>query len=223
MASYFHSILNFDKFCAMISIINYGMGNIKSVQNALSFLGEEHKVISTATEIQNSQKMILPGVGSFKQAMQNINKLKIFDSIRNAVLGRQIPILGICLGMQLFANYGEEDGYSEGLGLIEGSVQKFKFIDKTLKIPHIGFSSVVIKENSNLFIKLGKNADFYFVHSFKFIAGNENDVTSYTDYGGKFVASLQKGNIFATQFHPEKSQSNGLTVLKNFINCKNYA
>lgn len=207
----------------MISIINYGMGNIKSIQNALSFLGAKHKIISTERDILNSEKLILPGVGSFRKAMLNINELGLFNSLRETVIQNKIPILGICLGMQLLADRGEEDGDSEGLGFIPGKVCKFTFMDNTLKIPHTGFNKVFFKKGNSLFEGLGESADFYFVHSFRFISEYEDHVTSYSVYGDKFVASLQKGNIFGTQFHPEKSQSNGLTVLKNFIHWRNYA
>ncbi|HBM15424.1 MAG TPA: imidazole glycerol phosphate synthase subunit HisH [Lentisphaeria bacterium] len=201
----------------MISIIDYKMGNIKSVQNALSFLGAQHRIASSSEDILNSEKIILPGVGSFKQAMQNIREMGLYEVIRKVVLVQKIPLLGICLGMQLLADTGEEDGFSEGLGLIPGKVCKMNMTDSLLKIPHIGFNSVFYTEGNFLFKGLENPTDFYFVHSYHFIVNNEKHLSSYAVYGEKFAASVQKDNIFGTQFHPEKSQSNGLKVLKNFI------
>lgn len=201
----------------MISIIDYKMGNIRSVQNALSFLGAQHKVVTSKEEILSSQKIILPGVGSFKQAMQNIIEMDLYESIREAATKGEIPLLGICLGMQLLADSGEEDGYSEGLGLIPGKVCKLRIKDNSLKIPHIGFNSVYAKKGSALFKSLDESTDFYFVHSYHFIVNNEEHISSYSIHGKKFVASVQNENIFGTQFHPEKSQCNGLILLKNFI------
>lgn len=200
----------------MISIIDYKMGNIKSIKNALSFLGVEHKVIDKCDDILNSDKIILPGVGSFKQAMDNINYMNLYEPIREVALKQKKPILGICLGMQLLADFGEEDGGSEGLGLISGKISKLELKDSSLKIPHIGFNSVVARDDNNLFKNLNLSTDFYFVHSYHFIAENEKHVSSYCTYGEKFAASVEKNNIFGTQFHPEKSQSNGLIMLKNF-------
>jgi imidazole glycerol-phosphate synthase subunit HisH len=193
------------------------MGNIRSVQNALSFLGAQNKVVTSKEEILNSQKIILPGVGSFKQAMQNIIAMGLHESIRDASIKRKIPLLGICLGMQLLADSGEEDGYSEGLGLIPGRVCKLSIRDSSLKIPHIGFNSVYAKKESDLFKGLDEPTDLYFVHSYHFKVNNEKHSSSYCIHGEKFVASVQNENIFGTQFHPEKSQSNGLILLRNFI------
>ena len=201
----------------VISIVDYKMGNIKSIQNALSFLQVRHDVIDKQEKILEAEKIILPGVGSFRQAMQNIHKMNLYEPIREVALKQNTPILGICLGMQLLADFGEEDGGVNGLGLIPGSVRKFLPKDNALKIPHIGFNSVSVNGYSTLFDDLNATTDFYFVHSYHFVTNNDKDVTSYCVYGDKFVASLQKNNIFGTQFHPEKSQANGLKLLKNFI------
>lgn len=204
----------------MISIIDYKMGNIRSVQNALSFLGAQSKVVTSQSEILESQKIILPGVGSFKQAMQNIRDLNLYAAIREAALGKKIALLGICLGMQLLADSGEEGGYSEGLRLVSGKVCKLSVNDNSLKIPHIGFNRVYREVENDLFKGLENPADFYFVHGYCFIVNQEEHISSYAVYGEKFAASVKNDNVFGTQFHPEKSQSNGLKLLKNFVEWK---
>lgn len=200
----------------MISILNYGMGNIRSVQNALNYLGIESKVIGTPDQILKSEKLILPGVGSFRKAMENINK-KDFLNPLNEVIYNKIPILGICLGMQLMAEESEEDGLTKGLGWIKGSIKKFPVDKIKLKVPHVGFNEVFFeKNNKTLYKGLGDKADYYYVHSYRLLYEECNCVSGWSEYGDKFVSSIEKNNIFGTQFHPEKSQSNGLIMLKNF-------
>jgi glutamine amidotransferase len=200
----------------MISIVNYGMGNIQSIQGALQYLGFENRVVETPDQIYESSKLILPGVGSFPQAMDNIKDKGLLTPLNNAVLERGVPILGICLGMQLMADWGEEGEQSEGLGWISGRVRKIK-AQSGMKVPHVGFNTADFAEkNSKLFQDLGAKGDFYFVHSYVFDCIHEEDVSSWTEYGERFVSSVQRNNIFGTQFHPEKSQYNGLTVLANF-------
>ncbi len=202
----------------MIVIIDYKMGNIKSIENAIGFLGCESCVTNQAEIILKADKIILPGVGAFNIAMKNLKKFNIIEPLTKAVFEKHIPILGICLGMQLLATIGEENEITEGLGWIDGTVKHFSFTDEKIRIPHIGFNSVYFEEKSpNLFENLTTGSDFYFVHSYHMICKNAVDVSSWTHYGEKFVSSVQKENIFGTQFHPEKSQSNGLTLLKNFI------
>ncbi len=202
----------------MITIVNYMMGNIRSVQNALAYLEADAHVSSDPAVIAQSDKLILPGVGSFRSAMENLRTMGIVEALHEAVVARKRPILGICLGMQLLAEKGTEDGMTEGLGWIAGKVVRFDFPDSSHKIPHIGFNSVSFVPGDNpLFNSMGERSDFYFVHSYHFTCRNALDVTGWCDYNGQFVASVQAGNIFGTQFHPEKSQSNGLKVLRNFI------
>ena len=202
----------------MIAIIDYKMGNIKSLENALSFLGCESCVTNQAEKILGADKIILPGVGAFDVAMKNLQKNNLVETLNTAVFEKHIPILGICLGMQLLASRGEENGLTDGLGWISGTVKRFSFNNKNIRIPHIGFNSVDFEDRSpNLFEGLTEGADFYFVHSYHMMCENNADVASWTEYGEKFVSSVQKGNIFGTQFHPEKSQSNGLKLLRNFI------
>lgn len=200
-----------------ICIIDYRSGNIKSVQNALNFLKFDNRVVQTPGELSKYSKFILPGVGSFREAITNLNILGFADAIKNEVLGRQKQILGICLGMQLLAEFGEEEGLSDGLGLIKGTVSKFSFNDNGFKIPHIGFNNVEFVENNNILFKgLGNQSDFYFVHSYRLTASETGIVSSWCNYGEQFISSITSGNIHGTQFHPEKSQGNGLQVLRNF-------
>lgn len=200
----------------MISIVNYGMGNIQSIQGAFQYLGIESRIVDSPYQIRESTKLILPGVGSYAKAMANIRAKLLLEPLNTAVLERKVPILGICLGMQLFSDAGDEDGVSEGLGWIRGKVRKIK-AGGEWKVPHIGFNTAVFPEkSSNLFHGLGTQGDFYFVHSYVFDCMSEEDISSWTEYGERFVSSVQHNNIFGTQFHPEKSQYTGLTVFKNF-------
>lgn len=200
----------------MISIINYGMGNIRSVQGALSYLNAKSQLVDQAEAVRSAEKIILPGVGNFKKAMTNLNELGLVAPLKEAVK-RGTPLLGICLGMQLLAEKGEESGETEGLGWIPGKVERFRLQDPSLKIPHIGFSSTSPSGNTTLFRGMGELTDFYYVHSFHLACTNERDVAAWCDYGGKFTAAVQKDNVYGTQFHPEKSQGNGLRLLKNFL------
>jgi glutamine amidotransferase len=192
------------------------MGNIRSLQNALNYLGYDSKVTSIPEEIQTSNILILPGVGSFGQAMKNINNYGLKDVITEVAINKGIPFLGICLGLQLLANCGEEDGINSGLGLIPGKVLKFK--SNKIRLPHIGFNSLKYRnKSSNIFQNIQNNSDFYFVHSFYYECQNESNIIGTTEYGDEFVSAINKDNIYGFQFHPEKSQSNGLLLLNNFI------
>ena len=202
-----------------VGIINYGMGNLFSVKSALNFLKCDNEFVNSPKDLIKFSKFILPGVGSFNHAINNLNCEGWFDEIKEMVKIKQMPILGICLGMHLMAEIGKEDGLANGLGLIDGVIDKFSIEDQTIKIPHVGFNRVNFKENDILFknFKIGY-ADFYFVHSYRLKQTRNDIITSECQYGEKFVSSFNKNNIFGTQFHPEKSQGNGLIVLKNFIN-----
>lgn len=200
-----------------ICIIDYRSGNIKSVQNALNFLKFDNRVVQDPKELSKYSKFILPGVGSFREAITNLNMLGFSEAIKNEVLVGQKQILGICLGMQLLAEYGEEEGLSTGLGLIKGTVSKFIFKNNGYKIPHIGFNNVsFVETNNSLFKMLGDRSDFYFVHSYRLTATESDIVSSWCTYGEQFISSISSGNIHGTQFHPEKSQGNGLQLLRNF-------
>ena len=204
-----------------VAIVNYGMGNIRSIQNALSFIGAESSVIDTPADILSSRKLILPGVGSFRLAMENIRRKALLDALNESVLVKKIPILGICLGMQLFADESEEDGLTQGFGWIPASVKRFPSDNLSIKIPHIGFTTVYFEpKNNTLFKGLDGSSDFYFVHSYRVMPRDLKYVLSWADYGERFTAAVQRENIFGVQFHPEKSQTNGLAVLKNFCDLR---
>ena len=199
-----------------IGIIDYGMGNLHSVQNALNYLNQKNIITSDLDEIKKCDKLILPGVGSFYQARKNLSKMKLDTVITELVSKKKIDILGICLGMQLLCESSDEDGFSEGLNLVPLKFTLFK--DSKLPKPHIGFNEVKFDPASKLFDGLKKNTNFYFVHSYKGLPTKIINKISYSFYSEKFVSSFEYNNIYGTQFHPEKSQSNGLTLLKNFIN-----
>jgi glutamine amidotransferase len=160
--------------------------------------------------------ILLPGVGSFRNAMVRLDKTGLSEAIREAVIIRKRKILGICLGQQLMAEYGDEDGGHVGLGLVSGSVTCLPNV-RELKVPHVGFNSVRFEESSQLAVGLAWEVDFYFVHSYRLNVEKRPGVQAICNYGGEFVASYEHENVFATQFHPEKSQTNGLKLLSNFL------
>ena len=196
-----------------VAIINYGMGNVASVQKAINFLGFESIVTNDSKEIKESSYIILPGVGAFPQGMENLHKLGLVELLNNEVINIKKPFLGICLGMQLISSVGYEHCETAGLGWIEGEVLKIEEEDKS--IPHLGWNEIRVKNNS--FIKEFDQKDFYFIHSYHFNVKKSQNILATVDYGKNYVAALQKENIFATQFHPEKSQSSGLSLMKAFF------
>ncbi len=196
-------------------IIDYGMGNIRSVVSAFKYLGIDDIVVSNKYEdIKSADKLLLPGVGSFRKAMSNIKDKNIDKYLEEVVLQDKKPILGICLGMQLLGSFSEEDGSTEGLNYIDMKCKKFSI--KDLKVPHVGFNQVNINTNSILFSDFSDKSDFYFTHSYKAEA-NIDICQSTCVYGDEFIVSYEKDNIIGVQFHPELSQNNGLKLLKNFI------
>lgn len=202
-----------------VTIIDYGSGNIWSVRSALNYLGCEFVVTSKPSEIEKSDVLILPGVGSFRNAMLALEHAQIDKAIIEAVIGRHRKILGICLGMQLLAINSTEDGKTRGLGLISSKVTRFHFASAAnLKVPHIGFNQVYSDEQSHLFKGISQKSNFYFVHSYKLLGDGLPGYKGVCKYGENFLASYEYENVFATQFHPEKSQTNGLKLLKNFLN-----
>lgn len=200
----------------MIAIVDYGMGNQHSVLNALRYLGVEAMVTADPDRVRRADRVILPGVGAFGAAMENLNRSGLRAAMNEAVLERGRPFLGICLGMQLVAAKGTEKGLYEGLGWIDGEVRLMTPSDSGLKLPHVGWNDIVIAQDLPLFQGLKKERAFYFVHSYAICPLNPVHVAASCDYGGPFVAAVYRDNIFATQFHPEKSQKNGLTILENF-------
>lgn len=199
----------------MIGILDYGMGNLKSVQNSLSYLGLENQIIASSSHFDCISHLIIPGVGAFPKAMERIQSMNFLDSIRSfADSGK--PILGICLGMQLLADLGTEVENCDGLGLIPGSIELMK--PNGLRIPHIGWNALNVRQSISLLDQVKKTADVYFVHSYHFNAKDENNIVATTPYGEDVVSIVRnsKGNVIGTQFHPEKSQKQGLKMLENF-------
>lgn len=193
------------------AIVDYGVGNLMSVSNAMHYLGFETKITSDATELELADSILLPGVGAFPDAADKLRGPGL-DQVLIAE-SKKKPILGICLGMQLLLERGEEVHPCEGLGFVKGSVRK---IDTALKLPHIGWNELHFQNDSPLFRGIDEGAYVYFVHSFCAVAEDESQVIARTDYGASVVAAVQSGNVFGTQFHPEKSGEIGLAMLKNF-------
>lgn len=201
-----------------VTIIDYGMGNLWSVSNALNFLGYKSKISGDPDEIVKAEILLLPGVGSFRKAMESIRRLGLDKAIIESVQARGVKILGICLGMQLMGISSSEDGYTNGLGLIPSKVNIIKAKEGcSIKVPHIGFDSVLSQPDSNLFHGLDYESDFYFVHSYCMPPLALVGKIATCNYGVDFMAAYENKNIFAVQFHPEKSQSNGLILLRNFL------
>ena len=200
-----------------VGIINYGMGNIRSIQNILLYLGIKSEVISSAEKIANKTHLILPGVGSFMAAMTNLEKMKLVNPIKNYASLKNKKLLGICLGMQLLGKSSEEAKTTKGLDLVDLNFTLFPK-KNLIKIPHIGFNEILIKNDKDkFFLDIKNKSDFYFNHSYRTTSYEKMDTEMVCSYGGDFLAAFQKKNIFGTQFHPEKSQSNGLKLLSNFF------
>ncbi len=199
----------------MIAVIDYGAGNLQSVVKALHYIGCDCKVTNRKDELLDSEGAILPGVGSFADAMNSMEKTGAADAVLSFVQTGK-PLLGICLGLQLLFDGSEESPGAKGLGLLKGSITKIPNADGTLKIPHMGWNSLEICQQDGLFRNISQDPYVYFVHSFYLTASDQNIVSSKTHYGVTIDASVQFQNIFATQFHPEKSGKVGLQMLQNF-------
>lgn len=203
----------------MITIIDYGMGNLGSVKNMFKKIGESAIISSDKEEIKNASKILLPGVGAFDNAMKNLYDLGLLEIIKEKVLIEKIPILGICLGMQLLTK-GSEEGNLNGFGFVDAYAKKFNFssLDETLPIPHMGWNKVYLQKESNL-LHEGEEREnrFYFVHSYAVSCENSKDVLTTTHYGYDFVSSFERDNIIGCQFHPEKSHKFGMKLFKNFV------
>lgn len=201
----------------MITIINYGLGNIQAFANIYKRLNIPVRVATTADELAGAEKFILPGVGAFDWAMIRLNQSGMKDVLEELVVREHRPILGICVGMQILANRSEE-GQLDGLGWIDGEVRKFNeaaFTQKT-HLPHMGWNEVLPKGDDGLFKNIESGARFYFLHSYYFVPRNQDSVRAVTDYGGLYASSIHSGNAFGVQFHPEKSHRWGIQLLKNF-------
>ena len=203
----------------MIAIIDYDAGNLKSVEKALEHIGEEAIITRDKKVLLSADHVILPGVGAFEDAMGKLHKYDLVDTIKE-IVAKKTPFLGICLGLQLmFERSDESENDVEGLGLLPGEILKIPPKDD-LKIPHMGWNSIEIKLGAKLFQGIEQNAYVYFVHSYYLKASNQEDVAATTEYCTKIHASVEHGNIFACQFHPEKSGEVGLQILKNFASIE---
>jgi glutamine amidotransferase len=201
----------------MITVVDYKTGNLGSIQNILKRIGEESVITSDRKEIARASKLILPGVGAFDTGMRNLTELDLLGVLNEKVLIEKIPVLGICLGMQLLSN-GSEEGSIPGLGWIDGETKRFKFVNTLeYKIPHMGWNFVKQQKESNLFNSMFPEARFYFVHSFYFKANDPSDILTSTTYEIEVTSAVEKENILGVQFHPEKSHKFGMKLLKNFV------
>jgi glutamine amidotransferase len=205
----------------MITIINYGSGNIRAIANIYDDLKIPYKIASKPEEIIDSEKIILPGVGSYDETINMLDKLGFRSILDNEVLIKKTPVLGICVGMQILGNNSDE-GKAKGLGWIDGNV---KLIDKSLLnqkpyIPHLGWNSIKLEKKTDLFNEIDLKNGFYFLHSYYFECKDNNNQLSTTFYGKEFSSSIMKDNVFGVQFHPEKSHNNGIQLLKNFALIK---
>ncbi|MFI5134418.1 MAG: imidazole glycerol phosphate synthase subunit HisH [Chitinophagales bacterium] len=202
----------------MLVVIDYGVSNIGSLLNMLEKIGVKATVAKSAEMLEQSTKIILPGIGAFDAGMRRLNELNLVDVLNQKVLKEKVPVLGICLGMQLMAKKSEE-GKLSGLSWFDGEVVRFNFLDSNpkLKIPHMGWNYIDLKKSSRLFGDDAEAKKFYFVHSYYFKTNNSEDILATTNYGYDFVSAIESGNIAGVQFHPEKSHRFGLRLLTNFI------
>lgn len=200
----------------MIAMVDYDAGNLKSVEKALEYLGQEVVITRDSEKILNADKVILPGVGSFGDAMEKLKYYKLENTLKK-VTDNGTPFFGICLGLQLLFESSEESPGVEGLSILKGHIKKIP-AKEGLKIPHMGWNSLSIKSGTKLFKEIDNNAYVYFVHSYYLLANDSNIVAATTDYSVDIHAAIEKDNIFACQFHPEKSSEIGLKILQNFAN-----
>ncbi len=199
----------------MIAIIDYGLGNLRSVEKIIQRAGHTPVISSNPDVLQNADKLILPGVGHFSKGVNNLKEKKLWDTLQEEVIQKQKPILGICLGMQLMTNFSEEGNVS-GLAWIDAETKHFPASDK-LKIPHMGWNTLITKKNSPLAQEINETNEFYFVHSYYVACNKKEDILFETNYLLNFTSGFQKNNIYGVQFHPEKSHKAGLTLIKNFL------
>ena len=202
----------------MVAIIDYGAGNLSSVKKALDYLGAKSEITQDREKIISASHVILPGVGSFGDAMKSMEERGLVDTVKEAALSGK-PFLGICLGLQLLFESSEESPGVKGLGLLNGTITEIPG-NNGLKVPHMGWNSVKLMQKSGIFRDIQEDSYFYFVHSFYLKDADEDTVAATTEYGVTIECAVQKGNLCATQFHPEKSGKTGLKLLENFLNTE---
>ncbi len=204
-----------------VTIVDYKSGNISSVINSFREVAKEKvniEVTSNPNKIKSSDKIVLPGQGSFKSCVEALNNIDgLSDTLNEFTLINKKPLLGICVGLQMFADIGYEETETKGLGWISGKVSKIDNQDGKFKLPHIGWNEITIVKDSKIFKDIENNSHMYFVHSYEFVPNDKKVISATTDYSTKVVCSVEKENIFGTQFHPEKSDKSGLKIINNFI------
>jgi len=205
-----------------VTIVDYNSGNISSVINSFKEVAKNKvniEVTSDLKKIKSSDKIVLPGQGSFKSCVDALNNINgLVDALNEFVINSKKPLLGICVGLQMFADIGYEETETKGLGWIEGKVSKIDNQNEKYKLPHIGWNQINIFKDEKIFKNIENNSHMYFVHSYEFIPEDKSVISATTDYSSKIVCSVEKENIFGTQFHPEKSDKIGLKIIQNFIN-----
>ena len=205
-----------------VTIVDYNSGNISSVINSFTEVAKgtvNLEVTSDLNKIKSSDKVVLPGQGSIKSCIDALNSINgLTDTLNEFVINKKKPLFGICVGLQMFADVGYEETETKGLGWISGKVSKIDNKNGKYKLPHIGWNQINIVKDSKIFKDVGNNSHMYFVHSYEFIPEDKDVISATTDYSSKVVCSVEKDNIFGTQFHPEKSDKIGLKIIKNFIN-----
>jgi glutamine amidotransferase len=201
----------------MIVIVDYGMGNLRSVQKGFEKVGHTATVTSDPDLIRSASKVVLPGVGAFGDAMQELRKRELVEPVKLAIAEGK-PFLGICLGLQLLFDVSYEGGTYEGLGVLPGEVVRFE-LPHEYKVPHMGWNQLQIRRPAPILAGLAEGTHVYFVHSYYAVPRQSQDIAAETDYGRPFTSAVWRDNVFATQFHPEKSQADGLKILRNFAGC----
>lgn len=204
----------------MIAVIDYGAGNTFSVFNSLRYLGYDARVIDQPELLHEAERIILPGVGAFGECMDTLRRTGFVDALEQEVIHHGKPFLGICLGMQVLATTGTEKGYHKGLGWIPGVVSRFLLDERQWKIPHVGWNDIDVVRDNPLVEPGSKDKAYYFVHSYHFRPEQDSDILATCDYGGTFVCGVGRDNILGLQFHPEKSQKNGLAILEHFADWR---
>ena len=205
-----------------VTIVDYQSGNISSVINSFKQVAKNKinlEVTSDLNKIKLSDKLILPGQGSFKSCVESLNSINgLVDTLKEFAIINKKPLLGICVGLQMFADVGYEEAETKGLGWISGKVSKIDHQNGKFKLPHIGWNEIEIQKESKIFKDIKNKSHMYFVHSYEFIPEDKSVISATTDYSSKIVCSIERDNLFGTQFHPEKSDKTGLNMIKNFLN-----